>query len=127
MRPLLSASCCCAADMPVCSVTKGILLMALYTMPAVSLPGATASLITGAWVSTIEPNTVINITGNSSENTMDVGLRSVANKLYFEIVKAALIWLDDCGIGGKDRKNVFAQKGFCRWRGEGVFHHIEAV
>ena len=43
---------------------------------------------------------------------MDVGLRSVANKLYFEMVKAALIWLDDCGIVGKDRKIHVCAKGF---------------
>jgi hypothetical protein len=58
----------------------------------VSLPGAIASFITGAWLGIIEPNTVIKIIGNSSEKTMEVGLLSVASKLYFEIVKAAFNW-----------------------------------
>jgi hypothetical protein len=73
-------------------------------MPAVSLPGATARFITGAWVSTIDPNTVMKMIGNSNENTIEVGLRNVASKLYFEMVKAAFNWLNELCIVGKDRK-----------------------
>jgi hypothetical protein len=38
----------------------------------------------------MEPKTTIKIIGNSNENTIDVGLLSIANKLNLEIIKADL-------------------------------------
>src|ERR1700748_1841012 len=41
----------------------------------------------------MDPNTTIKIMGNSSANTTEVGLRSVASRLYFDRMMTALIWL----------------------------------
>jgi hypothetical protein len=80
--------------------------MASNTKPDVSQPFATASFITGAWLGTIEANTVIKIMGNNNEKTIEVGLRKVASKLYFAIVKAAFTWLAGLYIPRKYRNNV---------------------
>src|ERR1700739_4660306 len=92
MRPFFSDSNCSDRDTPLCRLTEEIFLIASKTMFAVSLPEATATFITGAWFGTMEPNTVIKIMGNNIEKTIEVGLRSVASKLYFERVRAALNW-----------------------------------
>jgi hypothetical protein len=59
----------------------------------VSLPFVMVNFMAGALLGTIDPNTKIKMIGNSSEKTIEVGLLSVANKLYLEIVNAAFTWL----------------------------------
>lgn len=92
IRPFFSSSCCAVAERPLFITIVGIFLMAFNTMFEVSQPGAMANLIAGAWPGTMVPKTVIKIIGKSNANTIDVGLLSVASKLYFEMVNAALSW-----------------------------------
>jgi hypothetical protein len=66
-----------------------------------------ASFIKGVRSGTIDANTVIKMIGNSSEKTMEVGLLSVASKLYLEIAKAARTWLARFLIFTKDNNKFF--------------------
>jgi hypothetical protein len=55
---------------------------------------------------TIDPNTIIKMIGKSNEKTIEVGLLSVASKLYLEIVKAAFNWLAEWPIAGKYKYKI---------------------
>lgn len=69
---------------------------------AVSHCGAAASLKVSAPTSVIDPNTTTKITGNNMENTIAVGLRSMAIRLAFAMEKTARR-----GLKGAGTKQLF--------------------
>ena len=68
--------------------------MALNTRLSVSQEADMAIFVDGVWFPTMDPNTTMKMMGNNNEKTTEVGLCSVAIKLYFERVSDALSWLD---------------------------------